>query len=78
MSDGWTLADLDRLTAEALQAGDEELLARIWMSDDFQPSLGFPGGLGEFFNDTPEKKAAERERVKALYAERAAIKAKWT
>ncbi len=77
MRDNWTFEDLERLTGEALHAADQDLLARIWASDAFVPSLGYEGGLGELINDTPEKKAAECVRVKALYVERAAIKAQW-
>lgn len=77
MRDDWTFEDRERLLAEAFAAQDEELLARIWWGDNFEPSLGFEGGLMALICTTRQEKAAERKRVKALYAERAAIKAKW-
>lgn len=77
MTGSWTFEDLDRLTREAIEAGDQELLGSIWYSDSFEPSLGAPGGLIELICDTPAKKAEERKRVAAIKAERAAIKARW-
>jgi len=78
MRDDWTFEDLGRLTSEAMVAEDKALLTRIWWSDNFEPSLGAEGGLKSIIIVTPDEKRAERKRVEALFAERAAIKARWS
>jgi hypothetical protein len=77
MHDDWTFEDRERLMAEAMDRGDQDMIERLLVSDHFEPSLGAPGGLSELINVTREEKAEERERVRRLYAQRAAIKACW-
>lgn len=75
--DGWTFSDRRRLLAEALAAKDEDLIARVLFSDEFEPSLSARGGLTEIICVTGAEKRANRKRVEVLYAERQAIKARW-
>jgi hypothetical protein len=78
MTGAWTFEDLDRLTLEAIEAGDEALLARIWASDNFEPGLrAEPFGITKMILRTKEEIAENRARVLAIFAERAAIKARW-
>ena len=77
MSGTWTFEDRGRLIHEAAEAGDRDLLSRIFFSDHFEPSLGAPGGLGVLIFITPEEKRAERERIAKIKAERDAIKKRW-
>jgi len=79
MRGDWTFGDLDRLTREAFEAADEELLSRIYMSDNFEPSLDTEStGLAALIICTKQEKAENRARVLAIFAERDAIKARWT
>lgn len=74
----WTFDDRERLTAEVFAAGDHAMLARIWYSDEFEPSLELePDGLASLLIRTPEEKREWRERVTRIFAEREAIKARW-
>lgn len=81
MRDGWTFEHRSRLLSEAMREAvktkSDELLVRIYFSDNFEPSLGMDGGIAELINVTPEQKAEERKRVEGLYAERKAIIERW-
>jgi len=74
----WTFEDRARLEREAMAAGNENLLGRIWCGDEFEPSLSVkPFGLTTLFVRTKEEKREYRERVLRIFAERDAIKARW-
>lgn len=75
---GWTFADRERLIGDALTAGDEKMLERVWLGDEFEPSLSIkPIGITTLFVRTKEEKRQWRERVTRIFAEREAIKARW-